>query len=140
MPLSRAELERYARRWKSERDPDDAVALLEVKAIDAAGRARPAAPLPEGRRRYAAILASLPGAILERIDGEAVEVERVFCDHGQIEVRGGELVIVELAPGASASELQAFAEPTLRITHEVRTIDHPPPPNDVVGRPAPGQD
>ncbi len=133
MVLSRAELDAYVRRWQAEHDPDDAVALIEVSAVDSAGRVRvitPGASQANGRR--AALLVSCHAAIVERIEGESVAVERVFCDRGHFEIEDGELVIVALAPGVAATELQALAAPTLKISHRVAEM--------VVERPAPSQD
>jgi hypothetical protein len=123
--LTPLELDVYIAGWQREHDPRSEIAIIEATSVDARGRARAAAPIEAQRR--AARLSRTPGAIVGEIDEPATEVERVFCDHGALEVIDGELVIVALAPGVSASDLQALAVPTLKITHEVveMVVDRP---------------
>ncbi len=48
--------------------------------------------------------------------------QRIYCDGGILDVDAGELVIVELAPGVSARDLQALVAPTLKVRHDVVEI------------------
>jgi len=58
-----------------------------------------------------------PGAIVARCAGPAtVKTRRVLCDLGLLEVAEEGLVVVELAAGTSAAQLQRRVEPTLLIS------------------------
>jgi acyl CoA:acetate/3-ketoacid CoA transferase beta subunit len=81
-------------------------------AVDAASKAR-------GRVAVLSIEHLGEQTIVECVDGDVTRVARIFCDLGVLEPRDEGLVIVALAPGVSATEMQALVGPTLKVTHEV---------------------
>ncbi len=50
-------------------------------------------------------------------------VHRIITDLAVIDVRAGGLVLREVAPGVTASEVQALTEPELRIADQLVTMD-----------------
>lgn len=97
-------------------DDGPSVAILAARQLDNLGAvcalAAPAA------RRYWAVLSS-PIEIVNQCSDPVARVERAFSNLGVIEVMGESLVIVELARGTSAKDLQACAQPTLQISSRV---------------------
>ena len=78
-----------------------------------------AAP-PAGADVIAVVLldAEPRGAIVQRCDA-TTKTSRILCDHAIFEVSDEGLVIVELAPGVSAKDLQKKVQPTLLISPNV---------------------
>lgn len=68
-----------------------------------------------------------PDRIVTRCRG-AVRAARVLCEQAVLDVVDGELVIVELARGVSARDLQARVEPTLLVSPKVQEMVATPPP------------
>ncbi len=57
--------------------------------------------------------------IVERVASAGARARRIFTPLGVLEASDEGLVIVELAPGICATDLQRFSEPTLKISAAV---------------------
>ncbi len=93
--------------------------VVPVTQIDRRGRVQGTAP---AGTRVGRLEVLRLGTVVAQLDGANLQIERFFCDLGVLEPRGEQLVIVALAPGVSAVELQALVEPLLMITHEVEEM------------------
>jgi len=94
------------------------VDIVTAGPVDVRGRVATTTASPE-RPAVLRLERLEPGAIVEAIEGDHRTVLRVFCDHGVLEPQEAGLVILALAPGVSATDVQALVGPTLKITHEV---------------------
>ena len=68
-----------------------------------------------------------PDRIVAHCRGQ-VRAARVLCEQAVLDVVDGELVIVELAKGVSARDLQARVEPTLLVSPRVKEMVATAPP------------
>jgi hypothetical protein len=92
------------------------IAVVRAREASATGQVTASHAPPPSSLRWAVLD---PVRIVERCQTPVGRVERLFSAMGVLEVGEQGLVIVELAPGVSAIELQAFAEPTLKISSRV---------------------
>lgn len=118
MKLNADQLDRAIASWLNANGAGDRVLVLTNVAVDVRGRVSSKA-VTVGSRAVLRLDSLDEGAVLEHLDGETLTVERVFCDLGILEPTDDGLVIVELAPGVAATDLQALVRPTLKVTHEV---------------------
>lgn len=106
-----------------ERLVDAEVAVLVAEAVGEGGEvvANEPAFRPAGSRWLAWLELEAGGRVVAQVRGPTMaRASRVFTELGILEVRAGEgLVIVELAPGVSAAQLQTRAEPTLLVSPRV---------------------
>jgi len=79
-------------------------------------------PAIDGPRVIAIMLLGADGRIVARTTPSVARASRVYTDLGVLDVIGSELVIVELAGGVSAIDMQRHAEPTLEISVTVRQM------------------
>jgi hypothetical protein len=128
MRLNGAQMDRAIADWYAARGGSEPLVVLTEGPFDRFGRAN---------RRGAPVTGCIVGrvdalkedSIVEKLDVSDVQLSRIFCDFGILVCTGDELVIVELAPGVSAAEMQSVVGPTLKITHEVsemvvHEVDH----------------
>jgi acyl CoA:acetate/3-ketoacid CoA transferase beta subunit len=78
-----------------------------------------AAPPPGANVVAVLLLDGEPRGAIVPSCGATTNATRILCDHGMIDVTAQGLVIVELAPGVSAKELQKKVQPTLLISPDV---------------------
>jgi hypothetical protein len=97
------------------------VALFRATELSARGEVAAPRELPRALR-LVAVLAT-PVRIVERIAGTTVTISRAFSEMGVLDVTADGLVIVELARGVSAIDLQHHAEPTLLISPRVGPME-----------------
>ena len=118
MRLTPEQIEHAIAEWRAVRPSPTPFVVVTVTRVDRLARVMPSTAPPGGC--YVGRIAALdPETIAAELDGATVQLERLFCDLGVLEPQGEELVIVALAPGVSAVELQALVGPALKITHEV---------------------
>ncbi len=128
--------ERLQQRCELLHEPGAAeVALIEARQLGAGGAVLSTAANIVGQtsrpRPVIAVmrLADRGVAIVSRSGPAMARAQRVYTDLGVLEVIGGDLVIVELAPGVSAVDMQTHAEPTLEISVGVRQMVVSSPPS-----------
>ncbi len=67
-------------------------------------------------------LSEQPPGLVRAAAKATTKARRVFTRLGVLEVRDEGLVIVALAPGVSATDLQRFSVPTLKLTAAVKEM------------------
>ena len=112
--------------------PDDAMLVEVPTAADTAvlwatelgpnGSVLGDGPAIDGPRVIAIMQLGEGGRIVAREAPARAHASRVYTDLGVLDVIGPELVIVELAAGVSAVDMQRHAEPTLEISVAVRQM------------------
>ena len=106
-----------------ERLVDAEVAVLAAEAVGEGGEIVATEPAfrPAGSRWLAWLELEAGGRIVATVRGPTMaRASRIFTELGVLEANpGGGLVIIELAPGVSAVQLQARSEPTLLISPRV---------------------
>ncbi|MBM4376518.1 MAG: hypothetical protein FJ095_15660 [Deltaproteobacteria bacterium] len=121
MFLTREQLMRVMERHVEATASAGATELVEVEAVDVAGGARGEAKTGASRR-IAVLWNVTQTSIVERLEPDDLPCERIYCPLGVLEPREEGLVIVALAPGVSAVELQSRVSPTLKITPLVQEM------------------
>lgn len=121
MILTAAALDRAISRYAEATAERGTLEVLRTGHVDVHGRAD-ATPTTSAPRRVARVERLDVETIQEALAASAPTVERIYCDHGVLEPSPEGLVIVELAPGVSAVELQERVTPTLKITHLVQEM------------------
>lgn len=98
--------------------PREQAGLVIIRASELSETGHVRGPRPASEPRVWAVV-DTPIRIVQRCTAPVARVEKAFLEVAVIDVAAEGLVIVELAPGVSAQDLQAVAEPTLRISSRV---------------------
>lgn len=97
------------------------VAVIEVDALDESGGIHGPRTPPRAGRTIG--VSGSPVHIVDSLpSGTRTRVDRVYSPLGVVDVHADGLVIVELAPGISAIDVQRHAEPTLKISSRVTVM------------------
>lgn len=121
MLVNREQLLRAIARHAEATAESGPIDLVEAVSVDVAGRV--ATTAGAGATRRVALLGDVERTtIVDQLDAAYPRCERIYCALGVLEPGDEGLVIVELAPGVSAVELQSRVDPTLKITHLVREM------------------
>lgn len=110
---------------------DGTIEQSETGALARSVVAGPGAVAAATERPLVIAIALLEGEPADRIVARCrgpIHAERVLCEQAVLDVVDGELVIVELAKGVSARDLQARVEPTLMVSPKVKEMVATPPP------------
>lgn len=106
-------------------EPPDRSALS--RSVVAGPGATAADPAPPRVIAVALLDGEPPDRIVARCRGP-IRAQRVICEQAVLDVIHDELVIVELARGVSARDLQARVEPTLLVSPRVKEMVATAPP------------
>jgi hypothetical protein len=96
------------------------VAVVGASQLTEVGDVRGPCAAPSARRVWAVLDETT--RIVRRCVAPVARVERAFGRFGVIDVTRDGLVIVELARGISATDVQKLAEPTLKISSRVNLM------------------
>lgn len=108
-------------------DPPYEVAVIAATQLSEGGEVRgPRAPA-EAIQVWAVL--GTPVQIVRRCVAPVAQVALAFSPFGVFEVTAAGLVIVQLAPGVAATDVQAMAEPTLKISSRVDLMRDSVPPH-----------
>jgi hypothetical protein len=112
-------------------DVDGTIEQLDGSPVPSSVLAGPGAPRADAAKRRVIALSLLGASPPDRIVASCrglLRADLVLCEEAVLEVADEGLVIVELARGVSARDLQARVEPTLLVSPGVKEMLAAPPP------------